>query len=77
VPRIALRLTESPITTPGRLAGEGTAEQILDDLTQLQQLGADTVVLDPFNGDPDETHHPEAAWYALATVSARARHLGE
>ena len=77
VPRIALRLTESPITTPGRLAGEGTIEQVLDDLTQLHQLGAETVVLDPFNGDPDETRHPEAAWQALATVSARARHLGE
>jgi hypothetical protein len=34
-------------------------------------------VLDPFNGDPGETHHPEAAWYALAAVSASARHLGE
>jgi alkanesulfonate monooxygenase SsuD/methylene tetrahydromethanopterin reductase-like flavin-dependent oxidoreductase (luciferase family) len=77
VPRIALRLTESPVTTPGRLAGEGTLGQILDDLTQLQLLGAETVVLDPFNGDPDETRHPEAAWQALATVSARARHLGE
>jgi probable F420-dependent oxidoreductase len=77
VPRIALRLTESPVTTPGRLAGEGTIGQILDDLTQLQLLGAETVVLDPFNGDPDETRRPEAAWQALATVSARARHLGE
>ena len=77
VPRIALRLTESPVATPGRLAGEGTLGQILDDLTQLQLLGAETVVLDPFNGDPDETRHPEAAWHALATVSARARHLGE
>ena len=77
VPRIALRLTESPVTIPGRLAGEGTIGQILDDLTQLQLLGAHTVVLDPFNGDPDETRHPEAAWHALATVSARARHLGE
>ena len=77
VPRIALRLTESPVTTPGRLAGGGTLGQILDDLTQLQLLGAETVVLDPFNGDPDETRHPEAAWQALATVSARARHLGE
>jgi alkanesulfonate monooxygenase SsuD/methylene tetrahydromethanopterin reductase-like flavin-dependent oxidoreductase (luciferase family) len=77
VPRIALRLTESPVTTPGRLAGEGTIGQILDDLTQLQLVGAETVVLDPFNGDPDETRHPEAAWQALATVSARARHLGE
>jgi alkanesulfonate monooxygenase SsuD/methylene tetrahydromethanopterin reductase-like flavin-dependent oxidoreductase (luciferase family) len=77
VPRIALRLTESPVTTPGRLAGEGTIGQILDDLTQLELLGAGTVVLDPFNGDPDETRHPEAAWHALATVSARARQLGE
>jgi alkanesulfonate monooxygenase SsuD/methylene tetrahydromethanopterin reductase-like flavin-dependent oxidoreductase (luciferase family) len=77
VPRIALRLTESPVTTPGRLAGEGTIGQILDDLSQLQLLGAETVVLDPFNGDPDETRRPEAAWQALATVSARARHLGE
>jgi alkanesulfonate monooxygenase SsuD/methylene tetrahydromethanopterin reductase-like flavin-dependent oxidoreductase (luciferase family) len=77
VPRIALRLTESPVTTPGRLAGEGTIGQILDDLAQLRQLGAGTVVLDPFNGDPDGTHHPEAAWYALAAVAASARHPGE
>jgi alkanesulfonate monooxygenase SsuD/methylene tetrahydromethanopterin reductase-like flavin-dependent oxidoreductase (luciferase family) len=77
VPRIALRLTESPITAPGRLAGEGTIDQIVDDLAQLELLGADTVVLDPFNGHPDETHHPEAAWYALATVSARVRHHRE
>src|SRR5690349_14444179 len=62
---------------PGPLAGEGTIGQILGDLTQLQLLGADTVVLDPFNGDPDETRHPEAAWHALAAVSARAHHLGE
>lgn len=77
VPRIALRLTESPITTTGRLAGEGTIDQILDDLSQLSLLGADTVVLDPFNGDPDETRHPEAAWYALAAIAARVRHLEE
>ena len=77
VPRIALRLTESPMTVPGRLAGEGTIDQILDDLAQLDRLGADTVVLNPFNGQPNETHHPEAAWYALATVSARVQDRGE
>jgi hypothetical protein len=43
----------------------------------LHLLGAGTVVLDPFNGDPDETHHPETAWHALAAVAATARHLGE
>jgi alkanesulfonate monooxygenase SsuD/methylene tetrahydromethanopterin reductase-like flavin-dependent oxidoreductase (luciferase family) len=70
VPRIALRLTGSPVTGPGRLAGEGTIGQVLDDLDQLEQLGAGTVVLDPFNGDPDETRHPEVAWQALAAVRA-------
>jgi alkanesulfonate monooxygenase SsuD/methylene tetrahydromethanopterin reductase-like flavin-dependent oxidoreductase (luciferase family) len=77
MPRIVLRLTDSPVTADSRLAGEGTIDQIADDLTQLKQLGADTVVLDPFNGDPDETRHPEVAWHALAAVLARARHLGE
>ncbi|MFB9678971.1 LLM class flavin-dependent oxidoreductase [Streptosporangium vulgare] len=70
-PRIALRLTASPVTAPGRLAGEGTIDQVADDLERLRLLGADTVVLDPFDGDPEETRHPEVAWQALATVAAR------
>jgi alkanesulfonate monooxygenase SsuD/methylene tetrahydromethanopterin reductase-like flavin-dependent oxidoreductase (luciferase family) len=69
-PRIALRLTASPVTDPGRLAGEGTIGQVTGDLEQLRLLGAETVVLDPFNGGPDETLHPEPAWQALATVAA-------
>ena len=71
VPRIALQLTLSPVTGEDRLAGQGTIEQVTGDLEQLRSLGADTVVLDPFNGDPDETAHPEAAWQALATVAGR------
>jgi alkanesulfonate monooxygenase SsuD/methylene tetrahydromethanopterin reductase-like flavin-dependent oxidoreductase (luciferase family) len=71
VPRIALQLTPSPVTGEDRLAGQGTIEQVIGDLEQLRTLGADTVVLDPFNGDPDETAHPEAAWQALATVAGR------
>ncbi|WP_214105791.1 LLM class flavin-dependent oxidoreductase [Acrocarpospora catenulata] len=70
-PRIALRLTDTPITGPGRLAGEGTADQIHDDLRELRALGSDTVVLDPFSGDPAETCRPQQAWRALATVAAR------
>ena len=69
-PRIALRLTESPVTSPARLAGVGTIGQVTGDLEQLRLLGADTVVLDPFNGDPLETGRPEVAWRALATVAA-------
>ena len=69
-PRIALRLTPAPLGGPGRLAGEGTIEQITGDLEQLRRLGAGTVVLDPFGGDPHETHHPQQAWRALAAVAA-------
>jgi alkanesulfonate monooxygenase SsuD/methylene tetrahydromethanopterin reductase-like flavin-dependent oxidoreductase (luciferase family) len=69
-PRIILRLTDSPVTHPGRLAGEGTIHQVIDDLVQLRLLGADTVVLDPYGGDPRETLHPQEPWRALATVSA-------
>jgi alkanesulfonate monooxygenase SsuD/methylene tetrahydromethanopterin reductase-like flavin-dependent oxidoreductase (luciferase family) len=71
VPRIALQLTPSPVTGEDRLTGQGTIEQVTGDLEQLRSLGADTVILDPFNGDPDETAHPEAAWQALATVAGR------
>jgi hypothetical protein len=36
----------------------------------MESVAAGPAVLDPFNGDPDETHHPETAWQALATVAA-------
>ncbi len=69
-PRIALKLTAAPVGGPERLAGQGTIDQIMDDLDQLRLLGAETVVLDPYSGDPRETLHPQAAWQALATVAA-------
>ncbi|MFD9502089.1 LLM class flavin-dependent oxidoreductase [Streptomyces sp. NPDC060035] len=72
-PRIALRVTTEPVEGPERLAGVGTLEQILDDLDQLDRLGADTVVLDPYHGDPEETRRPDAAWQALAAVATHRR----
>jgi alkanesulfonate monooxygenase SsuD/methylene tetrahydromethanopterin reductase-like flavin-dependent oxidoreductase (luciferase family) len=76
MPRIALRLTDAPVTASisggDRLAGHGTIDQIMADLGQLRSLGADTVVLDPFNGDHRETTQPERAWRTLATVAERA-----
>ncbi|WP_377273823.1 hypothetical protein [Peterkaempfera sp. SMS 1(5)a] len=33
-------------------------------------LGAEAVVLDPHNGDPRETCHPQPGWHALATVAS-------
>ncbi|WP_406202256.1 LLM class flavin-dependent oxidoreductase [Kitasatospora sp. NBC_01560] len=69
-PRMILRLTDNPVENPERRAGEGTLEQILDDIEQLRLLGAETVLLDPYNGDPNETLRPEVAWQALAAVAA-------
>ncbi|MFB6842475.1 LLM class flavin-dependent oxidoreductase [Streptomyces sp. NPDC056361] len=71
-PRIALRLTARPLDEAERLAGEGTVDQIMDDLDRLRQLGAEAVVLDPYSGDPGETNHPHTAWQALATIAAHS-----
>ncbi|MFF8835948.1 LLM class flavin-dependent oxidoreductase [Streptomyces sp. NPDC015130] len=75
-PRIALRLTEEPVDGAGRLAGEGTIDQIMEDLDQLRMLGAKSVVLDTYPGDPRATCHPQAAWQDLATVAAHVREPG-
>jgi alkanesulfonate monooxygenase SsuD/methylene tetrahydromethanopterin reductase-like flavin-dependent oxidoreductase (luciferase family) len=72
-PRIALRMTASPDGDAGRLAGTGSLEQILDDLGELRRLGADTVVLDPYHGDPEETRRPDEAWRALTAVATHWR----
>ena len=72
-PRIALRLTGSPDTDPERVAGTGSLEQVLDDLAELQRLGAETVVLDPYHGDPEETRRPDTAWRALTAVATHWR----
>ncbi|MEU4077065.1 LLM class F420-dependent oxidoreductase [Streptomyces venezuelae] len=73
-PRIALRLTTTPVDdTPERPVGVGTLDQVLDDLDQLRLLGADTVVLDPYHGDPEETRRPHEAWRALTAVATHGR----
>ncbi|MFI7316383.1 LLM class flavin-dependent oxidoreductase [Streptomyces venezuelae] len=69
-PRIRLRLTGRPVDDLDRRAGEGTLEQLLGDLEELRLAGADTVLLDPYHGDPRETLQPEKAWQALAVVAA-------
>ncbi|MGC4809911.1 LLM class flavin-dependent oxidoreductase [Micromonospora sp. DT228] len=73
VPRIALQETRDPVTAPDRLAGVGTIEQIIADLDQIRLLGAEAVVLDPFNGDLAEIRQPERAWRTLAAVAAYAK----
>ncbi len=68
-PRIVLLLTAKPIDIPERRAGEGSIDQILDDIEQLRLIGATTVLLDPYDDEPNETLRPEVAWQALATVA--------
>ncbi|MBO1420103.1 LLM class flavin-dependent oxidoreductase [Streptomyces sp. FH025] len=68
-PRIALRLTDEPVADPERPAGVGDLAQMMGDLRELRELGAETVVLDPYRGDPEETRRPEAAWRALDSVA--------
>ncbi|MDD9377028.1 LLM class flavin-dependent oxidoreductase [Streptomyces sp. ZAF1911] len=75
-PRIALKVTAAPVEGPQRLAGEGTIDQIMDDLEQLRLLGTESVVLDHYGGDPDETRRPQAGAQALATVAARLELAG-
>ncbi|MFI6826708.1 MULTISPECIES: LLM class flavin-dependent oxidoreductase [unclassified Kribbella] len=72
-PRILLRLTPEPLPDDERVAGEGSLEQVLTDIDALRDLGARSVVLDPFAGDPAETERPEVAWQALATIAAHRR----
>ncbi|MEU7800602.1 LLM class flavin-dependent oxidoreductase [Micromonospora arborensis] len=73
MPRIALRETAEPVTAPDRLAGVGTIDQIITDIDRIRLLGAETVVLDPFNGDLSEIRQPERAWRTLAAVAAYHR----
>jgi alkanesulfonate monooxygenase SsuD/methylene tetrahydromethanopterin reductase-like flavin-dependent oxidoreductase (luciferase family) len=67
-PRIALQVTTAPVHDRERMAGVGTIGQILGDLNELRSMGAGTVVLDPYQGDPEETRRPEQAWQALTDV---------
>ncbi|MFI1213489.1 TIGR03619 family F420-dependent LLM class oxidoreductase [Streptomyces sp. NPDC020802] len=78
-PRVVLRLTDTPVSRSDRPIGEGTVDQVMADLEQLRLLGAESVLLDPYNDDPAETGRPEGAWRALAAVAAhedRARLAG-
>jgi glyoxylase-like metal-dependent hydrolase (beta-lactamase superfamily II) len=61
------------VSEPDRPVGVGTLEQVLDDLEQLRLLGADTVVFDPYHGDPEETRRPQIAWRALTAVATHWR----
>ena len=70
-PRIKLRLTEAAASGDDRLTGVGTLNQVVEDLEELRELGADTVLLDTYFDDPQETLRPQRAWRDLAAVIER------
>jgi probable F420-dependent oxidoreductase len=70
-PRIRLRLTSSRVDDAGRVAGEGTLDQVRDDLDALANLGARYVLLDTYADDPEATRRPETAWRMLIEVAER------
>lgn len=74
-PRIKLRLTGSPLPDDKRVAGEGTIDQVRSDLEGLASLGAEYVLLDTYDGNPESTNNPENHWEMLSILSEQALDL--
>jgi alkanesulfonate monooxygenase SsuD/methylene tetrahydromethanopterin reductase-like flavin-dependent oxidoreductase (luciferase family) len=67
-PRLRVEITEHPLTGPRR-AGLGSLEQIHRDLTELEQLGVETVVFDTYLYDR-ATLEPASTWALLQRLAA-------
>ena len=74
-PRIRLRITDSAVAEDGRIAGDGSLDQVRADLEALAALGASYVLLDTYTDDPEATRHHEPAWRMLATLAERVLDL--
>jgi probable F420-dependent oxidoreductase len=74
-PRIRLRITESALAEDGRIAGDGSLDQVRADLEALAALGASYVLLDTYTDDAEATRHHEPAWRMLATLAERVLDL--
>lgn len=68
-PRLKFRLTHTSAPDEQRLPGTGTLAQVMADLEVLREMGAASVLLDPYHGDPAETLRPETAWQDLTLVA--------
>jgi probable F420-dependent oxidoreductase len=75
-PRIRLQTTDAPIPGDDRAPGTGTLEQVHDDLSRLEAIGAQYVVLDWYNWpDIEGTRDHERAFAMLATLAERVLDL--
>jgi probable F420-dependent oxidoreductase len=74
-PRIMLRLTEAQVKDDDRVAGEGTIEQVHQDMRELQALGCTHVLLDTYYDDLAATADYEAAWRMLTEMAEKVLDL--
>jgi probable F420-dependent oxidoreductase len=74
-PRIRLELTESPRPDAERLAGQGTLDQVRQDLGALESIGATYVLLDSAGDDPQATRDQEPVWRMLTTLADKVLDL--
>jgi hypothetical protein len=58
-----------------RFAGQGTIDQVRADLQDLESLGAEYVLLDTYEGQPEATLYPEKHWAMLTTLAERLLNL--
>jgi probable F420-dependent oxidoreductase len=72
-PRIWCRITDSPLPEDKRVAGEGSLDQIRRDLNELQEMGAEYVLLDTKRNSPTAltTRHHEEAWRTLTVLAEK------
>jgi probable F420-dependent oxidoreductase len=70
-PRINLLLQPGDLDERERRAGVGSLAQVLGDLDELDELGAEYVVLDTYPGRPEARRPAEEDWRMLETVAAR------
>jgi probable F420-dependent oxidoreductase len=57
VPRIKVRLTDTPLDDGDRRPGQGTLDQVRGDLAELERLGAQYVVFDTYHGQAEDLAH--------------------
>jgi len=68
-PRIRLKITEKGLEDESRLPGEGTIDQIRDDLESLASIGANYVLFDTYRGDPQGRNESEKDWLMFTTLA--------
>jgi probable F420-dependent oxidoreductase len=75
-PRIDLQITEERLNDETRFPGQGTLEQIRNDLDALESLGAQYILFDTYLGRTEARRSPEADLAMFATLSEEVLDLG-